>query len=510
MKNEEWQVDVFGLLKRHWRLASIVAVAVGLVAAVAASYYLWTQPVHVVSTLGFRPMFKGADAGKYPNDTPFSPSDVVGHSILDAVYDTNKLSDYCDRDEFLRGFFVDEQSDESALLDAEFTSRLGDPRLTTVDRERIQAEFQSRRLALPAYFRLTFIWPQTCKTMPPVVISKVMNDALATWAQESDVARGVMRFPTDVLSADTLDLRSFSTASPFIRAGLIRNALTRITENVASVRKIPGASLVRLGKEQLTFLEIYGRLIDLFTFRLVPAMVSAARVSADGANARAWILEAVAEAERDQAASEGRAAAYSVALRDYAGNTPSVAPKSGAAQTSARAQEGESVSVNVDRSFIDFVMGLSKEQSDFRRTLTESLVMEQKAAVTAKMNAMAYKRLLPEAVRGGQPVAPSDVDSELLAVVVEGKRLATQFNDLYTEFARVSLRPQAAIFRIERPMTTTSLRAFTPKHVLVVAFASFIAALILAFGVLAVRGMAVDPPRASSAPDGASSHVPRQ
>jgi len=287
-------------------------------------------------------------------------------------------------------------------------------------------------------------------------------------------------------------LPNSSDTSPFIRAGMIRNALTRITENVADVRQIPGAPLVRLGKEQLTFLEVHGRLIDLFTFRLVPAMVAAARVSGDGVNARAWILEAVATAERDQAAAEGRAAAYGAALRDYTGvGAQGMDSTAGANQSTGRSPDGEKVAVNVDRSFIDFVMGLSKEQAAFRKQLAESMVEEQKAAVAAKVNAEAYKRLLPEALRGGGSTSAADVDKELRAVVTEGKALATQFNALSDEFARVSLRPATAIYRIERPMSTTTAREFTLVKVLVATAAMFFVGLILAFGVLAFRGRAI-------------------
>jgi len=203
--NEEWHVDLLSLLKRHGRSALLVAVAAAGVAGGVGLFRFWIQPLRVVSTLGFRPVFAGADQGQYPNGLPFAASDVVARSILDVVFATNKVSDFCDREAFGSGFFVDLKSDESALLDSEFQSRLAEPKLTVVDRERIQAEYQARRHSLSPHFQLTFVRPAACKGIPDVVVSKAMNDALLIWADESDVKRGVMRHPDEGLSAADLD-----------------------------------------------------------------------------------------------------------------------------------------------------------------------------------------------------------------------------------------------------------------------------------------------------------------
>jgi hypothetical protein len=104
---------------------------------------------------------------------------------LDLVFDANTVSEYCSREAFRGGFFVEQRSDQSAFLDAEYLGRLAEPRLSSIERQSIQAEYEAKRAALPVQFRLVFVKPRPCAAMPQVVVTKAMTDVLTTWASEN-------------------------------------------------------------------------------------------------------------------------------------------------------------------------------------------------------------------------------------------------------------------------------------------------------------------------------------
>lgn len=485
---EEWQVDVLGEIRKHGRIAVGVAVGLfGLVAAVALPYFLWFQPVRSVSSLEFTPLFAGAAQGRYPNKLPFGPTDVVDSTILSIVYDNNSIKDYCPREVFERAFFVDQQSDEVAFLEAEFNARLSDLRLTTVDRERIQAEYQSRRAALPKNYQVTFVRPQACSKMPPVMVSKVMSDVLSTWASESAEKRGVMRQDIDVLSPSIFDVQSYGGSSVFIRAGVLRGALMRVAENLSAVRTIDGAALIRLQPEGTSFLEVQGRINDLFTFRLIPAVIAAARSGGRETQARDWILETVASSERDQASAEGKVASLNAALREFAETAVPAGGDSG-----KRAPGADSGGGGIDRGVLDLVLGMSKERTEYAQKLTEAIVKESMRAVAARDTAAAYRRLLPAAVAStGPTMTPAELEAELDEIVKQAKALTQRFNDLYLEFSRVSFRTDTAMYRTEKPVSASVYRSMTARQLVMLLGLVLVGTLVLVFAALVIRGRVV-------------------
>jgi len=176
-------MDVIRLLKAYGHRALMLAVVTTLVVGVvAAVYFLWGQPVCRASVLEFRPTFDGADKGGCSSGLLFSSADVAAAPVLDLVYDQNLIAEYCSREAFRGGFFVEQRSDASAFLDAEYQARLSDAGITPVERQRLQLEDQAKRAALPVQFRLVFVKPRACAAIPQVVVAKSMTAVLTTWA----------------------------------------------------------------------------------------------------------------------------------------------------------------------------------------------------------------------------------------------------------------------------------------------------------------------------------------
>lgn len=467
------------------RIALIAAAIVGLVGVI---YATWLQPTKRTYSLEFRPTFTGAETGKYPNGLPFSVSEIADASILDMVYDTNEVSQYCGREVFRGGFFVEQRSAQSISLDAEYQGRLADARISSIERQRLQDEYQSKREALPMQYRLVFTQPQACAAIPQVVITKSMTDVLTVWAEESDTKRGVLNHNVEVLTPAILD--SNLEGSSLLRADLLRTSLWRVIYNIDEVVKIPGASQVRLPSPdaagQVSFIEIRHKLTDLVRSTLEPLVVAAGQSMVR--ESVAWVTETVSNAERTRQAAEGRAEAYLNALREYSGmsQTPSAARTTTGSPTNS--SDVQTISPQIDLTFIDRIVEMSEANTSFRRELTSSMVRATVEAVSAEERAGYYRRLLASLRESPNTLmTAADVDKSLDGIIQRGKFLTQQYNALFTEFSRVSLRSAASLYQVEKPVTAEVYRGISYRTVVLMVMATFAAALLAAFAALALR-----------------------
>ena len=420
--------------------------------------------------------------------------------VVDLVYDANNIGEYCAREEFRGGFFVEERSDQSLFLDSEYQARLADTSITAVDRERSQAEYEAKRQALPLQYRLVFVKSEPCDAIPQIVITKALTGVLATWASESEMKRGVLNHHVEVLTPGILEVGVGLENLRLLRADLVRTAMWRIISNVDAVQAIPGAALIRFGEDQVTFMEVRGKLVDLVRSRLEPLVAFAGQSMAR--ESLSWVTETVASAEREEKAAEGIAAANQVALQLYSGLNRAARPGSGdAPQATATASDVQTLSPQIDSTFIDRIVEMSAGNTAFRQELTRSMVKATGEAVAARERAEYYRRLL-QSLRepGGSLMSSEAIDKRFDEIVGQGKALTKQFNELYEEFSRVSLRAAAAMYQTEKPVTTEVLREFTLRRLLLVVVGAFFAALLMTFGYLVIRDRmrmeAREPPRA--------------
>jgi hypothetical protein len=482
--------DVLGLLRAHGRTAAVAAMLVAAGVFVFGWVYLqWWQPVQTITALEFRPTFRGADGARYPNELPYSVTDVTAGPIVDLVYDRSEIGNHCGREEFRAGFFVEHRSNESMYLDLEYQSRLSEPRITAVERRMLQEEHESKSQALPQQYRLMFVPASACEGIPQTVVAKVLTEVLETWASESENKRGVLKHQVEVLTPGVFDVTVGGAGGAILRADLVRAALDRVIANVDLVVGIPGANLIRLGEERIAFAEVRAKLDDLARSKLEPLVMTAGRSLAR--ESLFWVNETVAMADRDQRAAEGEATAYRNALREYSGTStarsaepaqrPGVAPNqnSGSPQT---------VLPQIDDAFIDRILDMSAASVLYRQQLTDAMVRADVNAVKAQQRASYYRRLL-QAQRepGGVVLSAEQIESYFAEITREAKALTKQFNDLYDEFSRVSLRASGAMYKIEKAVMTEQTRQFTRSDLLRLVLLALAASFALVLGVGAFR-----------------------
>lgn len=489
------RIDLWALVKAHGRA---VLLAGGMAAVIAGAlgflYLRFGQETTRIAYLEFRPTFGGFESNRYPNGLPFSLGDVTAASIMDTVFNQSAVEPYCDRMTFRGAFFAEQYSDASLFLDLEYRARLSERGLEWGDRRQLEEEYEARRAALPVQFRLVFVEPSTCSGLPRSAVVKSMESILATWASESESKRGVLNHQIQILTPATLDILLDGPGGWVLGADLLRSALGRLVTNIEQVSSLPGAGLVRLGEERLTFIEVRGKLQDLLVFKLEPLVLTAGRSLAN--QSLAWINETVESAEREERLAESRVAVYRDALREFSGEGAGPAT---ARSSSGGALGGPSLSPQIDRSFVDRIVEMSLASSPYRQELTDAMVKANLEAVEARNRANYYRRLVQSLrTTNGVRMTAEELNGRLEDIVKEGKALATQFGALYEEFSRVSLRPASEMYETLKPVAMIESRAFNRRELLQLVLVVFVAGAVLTLGVRLARDQMTKSARTSA------------
>lgn len=486
----EREIVLVDLLRPVYRQGRLIWQGTALALAVTllvGGLYLFRQPGRTLVSVGFRPTFDNAAQGLYPNGLPFAPTDIVAANIVQRVYAENNLQEYCELDLVRPSIFVQEGSSELQFLNLEFQSRLSDNKLTAIDRERLQKEYQDRRASMPVHYELSFVQPASCRTIPTAIAAKTLSGILAAWAQISHERRGVTNLDVAILGPGVFD--PIRADNLLIRTDLLRTAVNRVIANIVEVQELPGSRLVRGGESNTSFEQLRARFEDLLQARLNPLVAEAGRRF--GAQSLDWVEHALQSAEIRQRDTERRTEALRVALRDYSGvpaqSTPPQALSGGSPQSSGM----QEVTPQIDRSFIDRIVEMSTfatpENITFRQEITRRSIEAAVEASSAMAAVDQYRQLRAALSRGGGQGLPADiVETRLNEIATDAKAMTEEFNQLYEAFSRVALNPGPALYQVDRPAVATSVRSFEPRDLLFVLLVVLLAApLVLAVGVFA-------------------------
>ncbi|HEV3486475.1 MAG TPA: hypothetical protein VG106_13785, partial [Vicinamibacterales bacterium] len=421
---------------------SVLAVTVGYM-IVAVVVYL-RAPSQRVTYQAFRLDFTGATAGQYPNGTKFSSAEIVSAPVLNEVYHANGLNRYMNYSEFVRSLFVQESNRAYEELVADYQARLADTRLTPVDRDRLQRQFQEKRDSLAKNeYALYFVRKDAMASMPDTIVRKVLADVLTTWANKAVNEQHVLLRMT-VLTPKIIDETSFETSEPLIAIHVLRSKIKAVLDNINQLAELPSAELVRTrDRESYSLAEIRLRLEDVVRFRLEPlvALVRSRGQINDHAAVIRFMEAQLAYDERQLLAQQERATAAREALVVYSAQHHAGGEAREAAEGS-RGSSGESLAPVLDATFLDRFAELTSRSRDmefrqmlvnaYRQAVVESIPLEQ--TVAWEKDALATLRSAAPAATSQAGMA--SVRAELDQIRAEVRGLIEKTNAIHDALSR--------------------------------------------------------------------------
>lgn len=448
---------------------SMLSVAIGY-SVFAILLYLFS-PAERTTVQPFRLEFRGATEGALPNGVRFSATEIIGTPVLLKVYQTDDLSRFISFGDFSRSVFVGESNREYEKLVAEYQSRLSDARLSPLDRERIQKEFESKRESINKNdFAISYARGSKSGDIPENVARKVLVDILNTWANFAINEQHALDYRVSVLSPQILDQTEIGSTDPIVAIEILRSKIYRVMDNMSKVSELPAAELMKTS-DQMSLAEIRMRLEDIVRFRLEP-LTGVARASGlmkDPSFTIHFLENQLAYDQRRLHAARATVAAAREALAMYNSDQARVSEAVGTAtglRPSRSGSEGETVMPQLSDTFLDRLMSLSKQATDTQ--YRQKMIQQYQDAVTATIpleQAVSYQEQVLAQMKSSVPAtAPrSDeptVRAEIEAATGEVRRMIAKVNEINKLVSR-NLNPSTQLFSLVGPPMTRIERART-------------------------------------------------
>jgi hypothetical protein len=466
-------ISLTPLFTAIWRYRRVIGVGLGVTLAVfiALAVLGWiVLPADQLGVLSFRIEMEGAAKGEYPNGAKFSAEEIIATPVLTEVYRANELERYTMFNEFASSFLVENWSPVRDALSREYEAKLSDAKLTPVDRSRLETEFQNRlkAMATPEY-RLSLRQRAKMLEMPPLLMDKVLQDVLRTWARHAAERKGALSYNVPVLSGAVIDWNQLAQ-DPVLGVDMLRSHVVRIIENVEELRKLPGADAIRGGTKQLSLIDVKTALDDLVRFKLEPLLTAALAANTRGDMLRAYFDNQLNQTRLKRDEAVRRVAAIEQGLQQYSMQSSGIVPTTSADGGPARAGGAEGqVIPQFGESFLDRLMQMSgrNEDAPFRQGLTDDAIRARFESARLEREVAYYESVTKTAAgRGGASDAadPARLAEQLKIAFGQMSDMLAHIGALYDQLSKNNLNPSTVLYAVTLPYTQQRVAPFTVQQ----------------------------------------------
>jgi hypothetical protein len=462
-----------GHLRRYADVILLSTLAVAIAYAIISVLVYLLAPSQRVTTQTFRLEFNGASGGQYPNGIKFNPTEIVAVPTLAKTYAANELSRYMTFDTFSRSVFMLEANPQYEQLVADYRARMADPRLTPVDRDRMQREFDTKRESIAKNtYSINFARANGATGVPETLVRKSISDVLSSWAQHAVNDQHVLDYRLSILTPQVLDANPLESGDYIMAIQVLRSKLNRELDNIRNLSRVPAAELVR-SRDGLSLQEIQLRIEDLKRFRLeplVPLVYSGGLMKDREATIR-FLETQLAYDQRQLRGQQLEADQIRQAFAVYAldqralmttTQTPQRTPTSSAATPPAKeAMPGggtESVMPQLSDSFLDRLVSLTGRSQDvvYRQSVADDF-RSASARIIPAQQAVDYDQEILQQIKsapaGGPRRDPAVIGAEIEAVRAEARSLIAKVNEIYKSMSR-NLNPSTELYSVTAPPLT--------------------------------------------------------
>ncbi|HEY0371680.1 MAG TPA: hypothetical protein VGD79_06740 [Thermoanaerobaculia bacterium] len=441
----------------------LLAVAVGYLILAITAFLL--SPSLRVTSMSFQLEFSGAEKGQYPNGSPFASSEITSTPVMLKSFKQNDLARFTTFKDFGGSVYVTESNEAREALSREYQARLADPRLTSIDRERIQREYELRSGSITKnQFSINYARKRG-DSVPDALAKKVLNDILQNWAAYATNEQHVLEYRVSVLSPDVVAPDVTDTRNPIINTIILRGNVGRLRDNIDVLRRLPNAELMRTS-DGLTLNDISVRLEDAVRYRLDPLVDRIAAARLDDRSETIRFLQTQLAYDRRTLDSHRTAAdtvqrTLGVYMNADAQRQTSVAgatPAAPAADDAAKAA-GETATLmpQISDTFLDRLIQLTSRSADtdFRQKLATDYQVQALSLGPAEA-AVAYDESALGSVRNvSGPVTPASaeqVEREITTTRGNVRQLAAKVQELHKVISE-NLNPATQLVTASTPRT---------------------------------------------------------
>lgn len=450
-----------------------LAIVALLYAILAMAIYLSTPTLRVTSQ-AFRLDFEGAGEGRYPNGTKFNIADIINGPTLARVFKDNNLAEYASLGDFSRSVYVLESNRQYETLAAEYEALLADPKLSSVERQRLQGEFEMKRQSIAKNeYAIHLSRSGGVTRIPEPIARKVLLDVLNGWADFAVNQQHVITYDVAVISPSVLTESATRQDDVVARIALLRAKANQAIDTIDVIARLPGARLARTPTDQLSLEEVRLRLEDVVRFDLEPLQALALRspaVITDRARTAQFLDNQLAYDQRQLQAVERRAQAIRNAIAVYQSPLEGSTTATGDAAPQPRVQRsqrdgdrtGSEAVPQLSDTFLDRLMALTSHSGDFeyRQRLADDYRKAAEASIPVQKSVAYDQQLMSVFAAGdrGAKLAPAEVQTAVEGIRVNLVQLVGQMNEVFRVISR-NMTASTQLFSLTGTPSVRTLRA---------------------------------------------------
>ncbi|PYQ61254.1 MAG: hypothetical protein DMF58_05500 [Acidobacteria bacterium] len=369
--------------------------------------------------------------------------------------------------------FVLESNRQYELLAAEYLAKLADPKLSPIDRERLQREFELKAQSIAKNeYSINLDRRAGRRFIPEPLARKIILDILNDWADFAVNQQHVIAYQVSVLSPEVLNPSAMEQNDLIAAIEVLRSKANRVINNVLKIERLPGAMLARTPQDRLSLEEVRIRLDEIMRFRLEPLLAAglhSSGLTSDRAATLRFLESQLAYDQRQLESAQRVADSVRDSIAMYAQPSATETTSSaGAVKMPEQAKAGEAVMPQLSDSFLDRLVAMSGRATDakYRQALVDDFRKATADTIPLKQ-AVAYDTSVLEELRkssAGSALNPATVRSEIDQTRTEVGGLIDKMNELFQIVSR-NMTPSAQLFTLTGPPTTRTLRSLSAQRI---------------------------------------------
>lgn len=456
--------DVISFFRRQGPFIVTGSLCVSLLVLIGAiGLYLWS-PSQEMTSLPFSLKFRGIENGLYPSGVEFTTSDLVAAPVVRDVYTANELQRFTKFEDFSERLFVVEENDALRRVMDDYRARLADPKLSAVDRERLEREFELKKESIARNsYKLTLL-TNGGRRIPEDVEQKILNDILETWAEYAQTEKGATRYQFPVLSTKVIPQ---VTGEPVVALDMLRRRIWDVIYNIRGLRALPGAEGLRT-KDGTTLAQMEVQLTDILRLEVESLLEDHlfGQRAADRRQALRFFERELEFTKRAQGEARAKANTYKDAMTLYSDRG-----RGASQELSSPSQDAAGgVMPQVDDSFLSRIveMGGHAEDQRYRQKLVEAWATESLKLAPFEPEIAYYEGLL-QRLRASEPTASAGRMSDDLSTLSSTRErvleVVSRAEEIYL-LASENLNASRSLFRVSGPVETTTARSLSFSRLL--------------------------------------------
>ena len=466
---------IIAALARYRRGIAAALLGVAFVEFILALGFYLVAPSTKLARVPFRIEFNGADKGVYPNSSKFSTTDIVALSVLTKVFQQDQLQRYTTFNAFKNAIYVSESNETLDALAREYDAKLNDPRLSPVDRDRLEKEYSLKRESL-SHSDYSINMQQSdasVRAIPRDIVEKSLKDIVQTWGEQVYNEKGVLEYRLPVVTTSILDPASLASNDPIARIDILRTKINNILANIDQMLNVPGAEVLRTkGPESISLSEIRINLETTLRVRVEPLFEFAARhgLITNRDDSLAYLRVQQDYVNRRVLEEQGHVQALRDAFAAYENNTAAQRPTTQTAATAPAA--APTVMPQLSEGFLDAIIRMVTESQDVKYRQKQSKEISDTVTndlLPLQGESTYYQNLLAD-IQKERPVlsngAAVEFDARYQTAVQDVRRSVEQTAQIYRLLSQ-NLNPGNVVYSLSGAIEYRTARALSaPKLVL--------------------------------------------